>query len=77
MILNADTGGMLADLPIGSAVDGVAYDPGLQRIYTANGLGTLTVIQPTHLGGHSVIGNPITHRIAYFGSITVYEPILR
>ena len=92
IVLNADTGEIIADLPIGSAVDGVAYDPGLRRIYTANALGTITVIQqdtadryrvledaPSHLGGHSVVVNPSTHRIyiAYFGSIAVYEPILR
>ena len=33
-------------LPIGSGVDSVAYDPGLRRIYTANGeSGTMTVIR--------------------------------
>jgi DNA-binding beta-propeller fold protein YncE len=71
-------------------VDGAAYDPELQRIYTANGLGSMTVIRqdspdgyrlledvPTRFGGHSLVVDPVTHRIyiAYFGSIAVYEPI--
>ena len=82
----------MADLPIGLVVDGAAYDPGLKRIYTANGVGTMTVIQqdsadryrvlenaPTHFGGYSVVVDPITHRIyvAYFGRVAVYEPTAR
>jgi YVTN family beta-propeller protein len=90
VVLNSDTGQLLAVLPIGLGVDGAAYDPELQRIYTANGLGSMTVIRqdspdryqvledvPTHFGGHSLVVDPVTHRIyiAYFGSIAVYEPI--
>ena len=92
LVLNSDTGEIVADLPIGLVVDGAAYDPGLKRIYTANGVGTMTVIQqdssdryrvlenaPTHFGGHSVVVDPITHRIyvAYFGQVAVYEPTPR
>jgi DNA-binding beta-propeller fold protein YncE len=92
IVLNSDTGEIVADLPIGLLVDGVAYDPGLKRIYTANGIGTMTVIQqdsadryrvienaPTHFGGHSVVVDPVTHRIyvAYFGRVAVYEPTPR
>jgi DNA-binding beta-propeller fold protein YncE len=92
LVLNSDTGEVVADLPIGLLVDGVAYDPGLKRIYTANAMGTMTVIQqdsadryrvlenaPTHFGGHSVVVDPSTHRIyvAYFGRVAVYEPIPR
>jgi hypothetical protein len=31
---------------------------------------------PSHLGGHSIVLDPATHRIyvAYFGSVAVYEP---
>ena len=92
LVLNSDTGVIVADLPIGLLVDGVAYDPGLRRIYTANAVGTMTVIQqdsadryrvlenaPTHFGGHSVVVDPATHRIyvAYFGRVAVYEPTPR
>lgn len=90
VVLNSDTGQRLAVLPIGLGVDGAAYDPELRRIYTANGLGSMTVIRqdspdsyrvledvPTRFGGHSLVVDPVTHRIyiAYFGSIAVYEPI--
>ena len=89
IVLNSDTGDILADLPIELGVDGAAYDPVLRRVYTANGMGSITVIQqdsadhyrvlenaPTHFGGHSLVVDPVTHRIyvAFFGSVAVYEP---
>ncbi len=92
IVLNADTGTIVAVMPIGYLTDGVGYDPGLRRVYTANGIGSMTVIQqdsadryrvledaPTSFGGHSLVVDPGTHRIfvAHFGSITVYEPVLR
>ena len=90
IVLNADTGQVVATLPIGSGVDGAAYDPDLRRVYTSNGAGSLTVIQQdspdsyrvlenaaTHFGGHSVAVDPATHRVyvAYFGSIAAYDPV--
>lgn len=90
VVLNADTGQVVATLPIGSGVDGAAYDPDLRRVYTFNGFGTMTVIQQdsadsyrvleqaaTHFGGHSGVVDPATHRIyvAYFGSIAAYDPV--
>jgi YVTN family beta-propeller protein len=90
IVLNADSGKVVAALPIGSGVDGADYDPVLRRVYTANGAGTMTVIQqdspdkyrvlenaPTHFGGHSLVVDRSTHRIyvAYFGSIAVYDPL--
>jgi len=90
VILDADTGRIVATLPIGAGVDGAAYDADLHRIYTANGFGSMTVIQqdsadsyrvleqaPTHFGGHSVVVDPVTHRIyvAYFGSVAAYDPV--
>ena len=90
VVLDADTGQVVATLPIGAGVDGAGYDPELRRIYTANGAGSMTVVQQdspdsyrvlenaaTHFGGHSLVVDPATHRIyvAYFGSIAVYDPI--
>jgi YVTN family beta-propeller protein len=90
MVLNSDTGEIVATLPIGAGVDGAGYDPVLRRVYTANGIGTMTVIQQvspdqykvlenaaTHFGGHSLVIDPATHRVyvAYFGSIAVYDPV--
>lgn len=90
IVLNADTGAVVVVLPIGAGTDGAGYDPGLKRVYTANGVGSMTVIQqdsadnyrvlenaPTHFGGHSLVIDPANHRIyvAYFGSIAAYDPI--
>jgi DNA-binding beta-propeller fold protein YncE len=90
IVLNADTGSIVAALPIGAGTDGVDYDASLRRVYTANAIGSMTVIQqdsadrysvledaPTRFGGHSLVVDPASHRIfvAYFGSIAVYEPI--
>lgn len=90
VVLNADTGQVVATLPIGSGVDGAAYDPELRRVYTFNGFGTMTVIQQdsadsyrvleqaaTHFGGHAGAVDPATHRIYvdFFGSIAAYDPV--
>jgi YVTN family beta-propeller protein len=92
VVLNTDSGQIVAVLPIGAGVDGAAYDPVLRRVYTANAAGSMTVIQqvspdeyrvlenaPTHFGGHSLVVDPLTHRIyvAYFGSVATYDPVLK
>jgi len=89
LVLNTETGAIVAVLPIGAGVDGAGYDPALRRVYTANSIGTMTVIQqdspdeyrvlenaPTHFVGHSLVVDPATHRVyvAYFGSIAAYDP---
>jgi YVTN family beta-propeller protein len=89
IVMDAETGKVVAVLPIGLGVDGAGYDPILRRVYTANGLGTMTVIQQdspdayrvledatTHFGGHSLVVDPATHRVyvAYFGSIAAFDP---
>jgi YVTN family beta-propeller protein len=90
IVMDTETGAIVAALPIGAGVDGAGYDPALRRVYTANGIGTMTVIQqdspdqyrvlenaPTHFGGHSLVVDPATHRVydAYFGSIAAYDPV--
>jgi DNA-binding beta-propeller fold protein YncE len=44
-VVNADTGQVLASLPIGGDADGIAYDPVTKRILVANRDGTMTVIR--------------------------------
>jgi YVTN family beta-propeller protein len=90
IVMDTETGAIVAVLPIGAGVDGAGYDPSLRCVYTANGIGTMTVIQqdspdqyrvlenaPTHFGGHSLVVDPVTHRVyvAYFGSIAAYDPL--
>jgi YVTN family beta-propeller protein len=90
VVLNTNTGDIVAVLPIGGGVDGAGYDPVLRRVYSANAVGSMTVIQQdspdqyrvlenaaTHFGGHSLVIDPATHRIyvAYFGSVAMYDPV--
>lgn len=45
MVVNADTGAIVAVLPIGLGTDSAAYDPSHHRIFSSNGgSGTLSVI---------------------------------
>lgn len=90
IVLDGATGVIVSVLPIEAGCDGAGYDPLLHRIYTANSIGTMTVIQQdspdqyhvvenarTHLVGHSLVVDPATHRVyvAYFGSIAAYDPV--
>jgi YVTN family beta-propeller protein len=90
IVMDTGTGAIVAVLPIGAGVDGAGYDPLLRRVYTANGVGTMTVIQQdspdqyrvlenaaTHFGGHALVVDPVTHRVyvAYFGSIAAYDVV--
>jgi YVTN family beta-propeller protein len=44
VVIDADSGKQLAELPIGSRTDGAAFDPHRKRAFSSNGDGTLTVI---------------------------------
>ena len=43
--MNSDNGKVITTFPIGAHVDGAAFDESLNRIYSSNGDGTLTVVQ--------------------------------
>ena len=90
IVMDTETGKIVAALAIGAGCDGAGYDPGLKRVYTANSIGTMTVIQqdspdqyrvlenaPTHFLGHSLVVDLATHRVyvTYFGSIAAYDPL--
>ncbi|MDB5097848.1 MAG: hypothetical protein JWM80_2269 [Cyanobacteria bacterium RYN_339] len=89
VVLDATTGRRVATAPIGQGVDFVAYDPGLRRIYTANGKsGDMTVIGQqdadhyqvlatikTFDHAHALALDPATHRIyvVHGSQVAVYE----
>jgi YVTN family beta-propeller protein len=75
-IIDADSGKLVAELPIGSRSDGAAFDPGTRRAFSSNGDGTLTVIGeksptsfislgsvPTMRGARTMTLNPRTGRL--------------
>lgn len=76
IVLNADNGNVIAKLEIGERADAVVYDPGLKRIYSSNGEGTMTVVQevnkdtykvlenfPTQKGAKTIALNKKTHHV--------------
>ena len=76
VILDADTGKVVANLPIGAEVDGTLFDPETQNAFSSNGDGTLTVIHEkdpntfevlqnveTEIGARTMDMDTKTHRI--------------
>ena len=74
IVLNATNGKVVAELPIGEGCDGVAFDAGLNNVYSSNGQGTLTVIKeksadkyevkadaPSKKGARTIAIDPKTH----------------
>ena len=61
IVLDANSGKMLAGVAIGRGVDGVAYEPTLGVAMSANGRdGTLSVVKETSAGTFEVIDTPKT-----------------
>jgi len=55
VILDAKTGSIMAELPVGAGIDAVVFDPVTQLVFGSNGDGTMTVIQETAPGKYTVI----------------------
>ena len=53
-VVNADTGAVVAAVPIGEDADGVVYDAGGKRIFAANRDGTMTIIRQSGPDHYSV-----------------------
>ena len=75
-VVDAETGRMLARLPIGHGTDGCAFDPASALAFASNGEGTITVVRedspdsfhvvgtvPTRRGARTITLDPATHRL--------------
>jgi hypothetical protein len=74
-MVDADSGKVLATLPIGAGVDGNAFDPGAGLAFSSNGDGSLTVVDAasapprvlenvtTEPGARTLTLDPATHRV--------------
>jgi len=60
VVLDADNGRVVSVLPIGERVDGVAFDPSRQLVFSSNGEGTLTVIHEDGPDRYTVLENAPT-----------------
>jgi hypothetical protein len=56
-VMNADTGQVIATLPIGDHVDATAFDPDSRLVFNSNGEGTVTVIHQDSPDKYSVVEN--------------------
>jgi YVTN family beta-propeller protein len=76
VVVDYETGKIVTTLKIGEGVDGVAFDSELNRAYSSNGEGTVTVVQekdantfsvletvPTQKGARTITVNSKTHKL--------------
>lgn len=57
VVVDANDGHIVATLPIGDGCDGVKFDPGMKRVYSSNGEGTMTVVQEVDKDNFKVLEN--------------------
>jgi DNA-binding beta-propeller fold protein YncE len=63
-IMDADTGKVVATVPIGEGVDANSFDPATQLAFASNGDGTLTVVHEDSPDKYSVVENVATKKSA-------------
>jgi hypothetical protein len=61
-VMNADTGKIVATVPIGNGVDANRFDPGTQLVFSSNGDGTLTIIHEDTPDTYKVLDNFATQQ---------------
>jgi hypothetical protein len=61
-VTDADTGKVIATVPIGQGVDANGFDPDAQLAFSSNGDGTLTVVHEDAPDKFSVVQNAETQR---------------
>jgi hypothetical protein len=60
--VDADSGRVVATVPIGQGVDANRFDPGTQLAFSSNGDGTLTVVHEDSPDKYTVVENAQTER---------------
>jgi len=63
-VVDADTGKVVATLPIGAGSDGAAFDPTTQNAFSSNGEGTLSVVHESAPDKFAVVQTVKTQRSA-------------
>lgn len=62
MVVDANSGRVVADLPIGQGADGVKFDPRTRDAISSNGDGTMTVVHEDSPSRFTVVANLPTQR---------------
>ncbi len=57
VVVDANDGHIVTNLPIGEECDGVKFDPGLKIAFSSNGEGTMTVVQELNKDSFKVLEN--------------------
>jgi DNA-binding beta-propeller fold protein YncE len=63
-VADADSGKIVATVPIGEGPDAAGYDPGTKTVLSSNGSGTLTVIKQETPDKYTVLANVPTEKSA-------------
>jgi DNA-binding beta-propeller fold protein YncE len=88
MVVDADSGRVVTELPIGRGSDAIAYDPTRRRVFSPNGVdGTLSIYQqtspdayqaldtiPTRVSGRTMAVDPATGRLFIVAADTDPNP---
>jgi DNA-binding beta-propeller fold protein YncE len=61
-VMDANTGKVVADLPIGGGTDAAGFDPETNLAFSSNGEGTLTVVHQDSADKYSVVASVPTQR---------------
>lgn len=64
VVVDGDSGRIVAELPIGSGVDGAVYDAELSLAFSSNGDGTLTVVKGGESDQFAVVDTAVTQASA-------------
>ncbi|MGH8460819.1 MAG: YncE family protein [Stenotrophobium sp.] len=64
MVLDAQSGHRVAEMPIGEHPDAAAFDPASQLAFSSNGEGTLTIVHEDDADHFSVVANVPTRKSA-------------
>ncbi|MBS1586047.1 MAG: YncE family protein [Bacteroidetes bacterium] len=62
IVMNAESGKVITELPIGDKCDGVGFDMSLKQAYSSNGDGTLTIIKEKTADTYEVLENVVTKK---------------
>ena len=62
VVMNYDTGKIVADLPIGEGTDAAGFDPNTNLAFSSNGEGNLTIVREDSKDKYSVIETVATQR---------------
>lgn len=62
VIMNAENGKVVKELPIGDGCDGTAFDPETKTAFSSNGDGTLTVVKEVSASSFKVVEQAVTKK---------------